>query len=79
MSLDISTNNSMNTITHFNYLTRFKGMSWIDIEIMLEEEEEAEKEQAQAAAIRNTIIERNALIAQGNYELEDGEIIETVE
>jgi hypothetical protein len=50
-------------------------MSWVDIEIMLEEEEE----EAKAASIRKTIIERNALIAQGDYEFEDGEIIETVE
>ena len=74
MSVDMS-NISMETTRPFSYLARFKGMSWVDIEIMLEEEEE----EAKAASIRKTIIERNALIAQGDYEFEDGEIIETVE
>jgi hypothetical protein len=54
------------------YLSRFKGMSWVDINIMVEEEEEA----ASKLALSKIIVERNALIAKGQYELEDGEEIE---
>jgi hypothetical protein len=47
-------------------------MSWIDIVILVEEEEDAARE----IAIRKSIAERNALIAKGQYELEEGEEIE---
>ncbi len=53
-------------------VTRFKGMSWIDIVIMVEEEEEVARE----LAIRKSIAERKVLIAKGEYELEEGEEIE---
>jgi hypothetical protein len=57
---------------HRSYVSRFKGMSWIDIVIMVEEEEE----EAREIAIRKSIAERNALIAKGEYEFEEGEEIE---
>jgi RNA polymerase subunit RPABC4/transcription elongation factor Spt4 len=47
-------------------------MSWIDVVIMVEEEEEVARE----LSIRKSIAERNALIAKGEYELEEGEEIE---
>jgi len=58
--------------SHRSYVSRFKGMSWIDIVILVEEEEDAARE----IAIRKSIAERNALIAKGQYELEEGEEIE---
>ena len=58
--------------SHKSYVTRFKGMSWIDIVIMVEEEEEVARE----LAIRKSIAERKVLIAKGEYELEEGEEIE---
>jgi len=58
--------------SHISYVSRFKGMSWIDIVILVEEEEDAARE----IAIRKSIAERNALIAKGQYELEEGEEIE---
>lgn len=75
---------SNNTMESFpDFLARFKGMSWAEIGYILDDEEEAEQELAakvaRDAAIRKTIIERNALIAKGEYELEEGEEIETVE
>jgi hypothetical protein len=74
-------NNPMDSFPGF--LARFKGMSWAEIGYLLDEEEEAEQELAakvaRDAALRATIIARNALIAKGEYELEEGEEIETVE
>ena len=55
-----------------SYVSRFKGMSWIDIVIMVEEEEEVARE----LAIRKSVAERKVLIAKGEYELEEGEEIE---
>jgi hypothetical protein len=80
----VSNNTSTNpTESFYDFLARFKGMSWAEIGYILDDEEEAEQElvrtAARAAAIRKTIIERNALIAKGEYELEEGEEIETVE
>ena len=76
-----SNNNSTESL--FDFLARFKGMSWAEMSYILDDEEEAEQElvrtAARTAAIRKTIIERNALIAKGEYELEEGEEIETVE
>jgi hypothetical protein len=57
---------------HVSSVSRFKGMSWIDIVIMVEEEEEVARE----LAIRKSIAERKVLIAKGEYELEEGEEIE---
>ena len=57
---------------HRSYASRFKGLSWIDVVIMVEEEEEVARE----LSIRKSIAERNALIAKGEYELEEGEEIE---
>jgi len=59
----------------YNHLNRFKGMSWADINTIVEEEEEAAR---QFAVLRKIITERNVLIAKGEYELEDGEEIETI-
>ena len=64
-----------NTKLFASCINRFKGMSWIDIVILVEEEEEI----ARANAIPQSIIERNALIAKGEYELEEGEEIESIE
>jgi len=55
-----------------SYVSRFKGMSWIDVVIMVEEEQEVARE----LAIRKSIAERKSLIAKGEYELEEGEEIE---
>jgi len=66
---------SSNMQSYYNSVGRFKGMSWIDIVIMVEEEQEI----ARAAAIRKSIAVRNALIAKGEYELEEGEEIENDE
>jgi hypothetical protein len=56
-------------------LMRFKGMSWADISYLLEEEEEA-----LALEKTNTLSEldaqRRELFAKGDYELEEGEILE---
>ena len=58
--------------SHVSCVSRFKGMSWIDVVIMVEEEEEAARE----ISIRKSIAERKVLIAKGEYELEEGEEIE---
>jgi len=78
--MSATSNNTMELFSDF--LARFRGMSWAEIGYLLDEEEEAEQELAakvaRAAALRSTIIARNALIAKGEYELEEGEEIETV-
>ena len=55
-------------------LSRFKGMSWNEIEWLVEEEEEEEARQA----LREQDMARKALwqTKQADYELEEGEIFE---
>jgi hypothetical protein len=59
-----------------NMLDRFKGMSWADMCVLIEDEEEEEKKIAERAELRKTHDERKKLYAQGLYELEDGEELE---
>ena len=74
----------------FDFLDRFRGMSWAEIEWLLEDEEEAEQakkdaEQAKKDAekrlvereeLRQTLAERKKLLEVGLYELEEGEELE---
>ena len=71
----------------FDFLDRFRGMSWAEIEWLLDEEEEAEQakkdaEQAKKDAekrlvereeLRQTLAERKKLYQAGLYDLEEGE------
>lgn len=57
-------------------MNRFKGMSWADINYLLEEEEEAELELERVSALRILDANRRELFATGEYELEEGEIFE---
>lgn len=47
------------------YLARFKGMSWLDITILLEDEQEEKMRE-----------QRRKLQSVPNYELEEGEVLE---
>lgn len=58
---------------NFDFLDRYKGMSWIEIEWLLEEEEEEEKKRAERSELLKTHDERKKLYHQGLYELEEGE------
>ena len=64
----------------FNDLvSRFSGMSWADINFMMEDEQDAAKEakKKEEAKMREPLIQqRRKLAEQGLYELEDGEILE---
>jgi hypothetical protein len=55
---------------------RFKGMSWIDIDYMLEDEEEDQKQLIKKETLQTLILERKELYSKGEYELEDGEELE---
>ena len=55
---------------------RFRGMSWLDIEYMLEDEEEEEKQLIQNETLQKLIQERKELYSKGEYDLEDGEEME---
>ena len=68
----------------FDFLDRFRGMSWAEMSYLLEDEEEAEKaaEKAKEDAkrrlvereeLRQTHAERKKLFNAGLYELEEGE------
>jgi hypothetical protein len=59
-----------------NYLARFRGMSWAEISYLVEEEEEAERALAKATEMRALATKRRELFAKGDYELEEGEILE---
>ena len=69
---------------HFNPilcgLDRFKGMSWVEINRLIEEEEETEKAKkvAEKRLVERVVLlkvheERKQLYQQGLYELEEGE------
>ena len=51
---------------------KYKGMSWAEITYAIEEEEEQEKQ----TKYKKQQEERINLLKKGEYELEDGEIIE---
>lgn len=55
------------------YLSRFKGMSWADIDDMVEEEEEEEKRKVEREELCKVLEERKELLKKGLYELEEGE------
>lgn len=57
-------------------LSRFKGMSWIEITWLVEEEEEAELALAKEKEMRDLAEKRKELLTKGEYELEEGEILE---
>ena len=65
--------NKKAAIEFTNYLSRFKGMSWADINDMVEEEEEEEKRKVEREELRKVLDERKELLKKGLYELEDGE------
>ena len=56
----------------FEYTKKYKGMSWAEITYAIEEEEEQEKQ----AKNKKQQEERTNLLKKGEYELEDGEILE---
>jgi len=59
-----------------DYVARFKGMSWADINFLIEDEEEmkeAKRKQADRKELCKIHEERKQLYAQGLYELEEGE------
>jgi hypothetical protein len=69
------------------YLNRFKGMSWAEICYLVEEEEEEQerlqqeiaqeiRRQCELAARREEAIIKRQLLAQGLYDLEEGEVFE---
>ena len=90
---DLSLKSYSNPTTNpnpFNFLERFKGMSWAEISYMVEEEEEEEERMKQEEQrmkqeeqrmkheeeVKKVIQERRLLRQQGMYEMEDGEISE---
>jgi hypothetical protein len=59
-----------------DYVARFKGMSWADINFLIEDEEEkkeAKRKQSDRIELCKIHEERKQLYAQGLYELEEGE------
>jgi hypothetical protein len=60
------------SVPSYSYLDRFKGMSWADICDEVDEEERIAKE----ISIKAKAEERLRLYARGNYELEEGELLE---
>jgi hypothetical protein len=63
-----------------NYLERFKGMSWAEMDYLLEEEEEEEKRKEEEEKrniereeLRKELAARKKLYERGLYELEEGE------
>uniref|UniRef100_A0A6C0HHC1 Uncharacterized protein n=1 Tax=viral metagenome TaxID=1070528 RepID=A0A6C0HHC1_9ZZZZ len=55
-----------------SFLSRFMGMNWAEITYILDEEEQLARE----IALREFVAKRRELLSKGEYELEDGEIIE---
>ena len=55
------------------YISLFKGMSWVDIDEIVEEEEEEEKRRVETEELRKVLAERKELLKKGLYELEEGE------
>jgi len=70
------TNQSLNSkaASEFcTYVSRFKGMSWADIDDMVEEEEEQARINAEREELRKILAERKELLKKGLYDLEEGE------
>ena len=63
--------NAANNFT--SYLAKFKGMSWADIDDMIEEEEEEERRKVETEELRKVLAERKELLQKGLYDLEEGE------
>ena len=66
-----------------DYFDHLRGLSWAEINWLLEEEEEAEqtkkeseKRLAEREELRQTLVERKKLHEAGLYELEEGEELE---
>ena len=55
---------------------KFKGMSWSEITFAIEDEEEEEEQKIQHEKNKNNDKERLKMYKAGNYELEEGEILE---
>ena len=53
-----------------------KGHSWAQMTADAEEEEEQERLTEEQERIKNVIVERRVLYSIGEYELEEGEILE---
>lgn len=53
-----------------------KGMSWAEICYELDEEEERQEKEAKQKDLEEKMLERRRLYAIGEYELEEGEILE---
>jgi len=54
-------------------LDRYKGMSWAEINWLIEDEEEEERKAAERVELLKAHEERKKLYQQGLYELEEGE------
>lgn len=77
VQLQINSNpNGQNYSWHLDYVNKYKGMSWAEISY-LEEEEEEHRLELEAEKKRKDELEiRRILYAKGEYELEEGEILE---
>jgi hypothetical protein len=75
---NLTSKTASNPLTDFmtSYLERFRGMSWAEISYILEEEEEQEEREEAERKLQEQMAERRRLYACGEYELEDGEVLE---
>jgi hypothetical protein len=75
---NLNNQSTANPLTDFmtSYLERFRGMSWAEISYILEEEEEQQEREEAERRLQEKMEERRRLYACGEYELEDGEILE---
>ena len=58
------------------YFARFKGLSWAEIDWLVEEEEEEAQKNLETEELKKTLSVRKELHNQGLYELEEGEELE---
>jgi hypothetical protein len=65
-------NKDVIVVDFMSYFEKYRNMSWAEIEYAAEEEEE-EEERTQ---IQEKVEQRRKLFMEGNYELEEGEILE---
>jgi len=76
----ISSNNVSFQTYRNEYMTvlmdKFKNMSWADICFTIEEEDERNKKEENARKLQEILAERRRLYTLGQYELEEGEILE---
>lgn len=59
-----------------NFYEKYKGRSWADICDELEEEEELQAKIQQKAKLDKEMAKRRELFNNGEYELEEGEVLE---